>query len=266
MCEALSVEKPHPAGSGYEYELPVKVVDREGKEASNFVDFLKEGSLCPRSQGQRAGPTRRAHAVQGVRPGPQLRDSPAGDDPAVHHHPRPREDDGRLGSLGGRVRWLRRGASDRSAHLHERPQDIALLRDIWQQPQVRNPRARGQIVTEKIAVKLARLASSLETRGYDQERVSRFLMRCVFTMFAEDVRLLQDEPFHHVIEDVALPHPEEFVPSAEELWRAMDDGAHARGSHHSSGGSESRLVRRRTVDLRYAADTRRRSPAARRSA
>ena len=41
LCEALGVEGPRPAGSGYEYELPVKVVDRDGNEASNFVDLFK---------------------------------------------------------------------------------------------------------------------------------------------------------------------------------------------------------------------------------
>ena len=60
---------------------------------------------------------------------------------------------------------------------------------------MRDPRARAQAITEKIAVKLAKLAASLEKRGYDQERASRFLIRCVFTMFAEDVKLLRGEPF-----------------------------------------------------------------------
>jgi hypothetical protein len=108
--------------------------------------------------------------------------------------------------------------------LHQRAADIALLRDIWSQPHVRDPRARAQAITKAVAVKLAHLATSLETRGYDQERVSRFLMRCVFTMFAEDVRLLRGEPFRRMIEDVALSSPAEFAPTAERLWRAMDHG------------------------------------------
>src|SRR4051812_26845804 len=41
LCAALGVEGPRPAGSGYEYELPVKVIDRDGKESSNFVDLFK---------------------------------------------------------------------------------------------------------------------------------------------------------------------------------------------------------------------------------
>ena len=41
LCEALGVEGPRPAGSGYEYEFPVKVIDRDGKETTNFVDLFK---------------------------------------------------------------------------------------------------------------------------------------------------------------------------------------------------------------------------------
>ena len=37
----MAASQPRPAGSGYEYEFPIKVVDREGKEGSNFVDLFK---------------------------------------------------------------------------------------------------------------------------------------------------------------------------------------------------------------------------------
>ena len=50
-------------------------------------------------------------------------------------------------------------------------------------------------------------------RGHDQEAVSRFLMRCVFTMFAADVRLLPEHSFRRMIEEVALLNPGEFVPA-----------------------------------------------------
>jgi hypothetical protein len=107
--------------------------------------------------------------------------------------------------------------------LADRPDDIRLLRDIWEFPKVRDPRERAQRVTKDIAEKLALLAASLEIRGLGQERVSRFLMRCVFTMFAEDVRLLPDEPFLHLI-NVATKDPDEFSPGVLDLWRAMNDG------------------------------------------
>src|SRR5690606_1279077 len=84
--------------------------------------------------------------------------------------------------------------------------------------------ARAVAVTKDIAQRLAELAAALEREGYEQERVARFLMRCVFTMFAEDVGLLDGDPFRHIIDDVALANPDEFVPLAEDLWRSMDEG------------------------------------------
>jgi len=38
LCHALGVEPPGPAGSGYQFELPVKVSTRDGVEVSNFLD------------------------------------------------------------------------------------------------------------------------------------------------------------------------------------------------------------------------------------
>ena len=109
-------------------------------------------------------------------------------------------------------------------HLHERCEDAAFLVDIWNDPSLRNPRLLSQTVTKEIAGHLAELAASLERRGFEQERVAKFLMRCVFTMFAEDVNLLPDEPFRRLLDDIAVPNPDEFVGSVEELWHAMDEG------------------------------------------
>ncbi|MEK7668165.1 MAG: DNA methyltransferase, partial [Gemmatimonadota bacterium] len=78
--------------------------------------------------------------------------------------------------------------------------------------------------TKELAAKLADLAADLERQGYAQERVARFVMRCVFTMFAEDIGLLPDEPFRQVLDKVAVADPKEFLPLAGELWHAMDEG------------------------------------------
>jgi hypothetical protein len=224
LCAALAVEGPRPAGSGYEYEFPIKVVDRAGKDGSNFVDLFKREHFLLEAKDKEAGRTdelmlRKAYGqarsyithLPGTTP-PYLLILDVAKTMMVWDRW-----EGGFGGFGA-------GRRIDLPTLHERPADIALLRDIWAQPQVRDPRARAQAITEKIAGKLAILAASLETRGYDQERVSRFLMRCVFTMFAEDLRLLHDEPFLHLIQDVALPNPDDFVPAAEELWRAMDHG------------------------------------------
>lgn len=224
LCSAIGVEGPRPAGSGYEYELPVQVINREGKESTNFVDLFKRDHFVLEAKDKEPG---RSDELMLRKAYGQARNY-------VTHLPGTTPPyvlvldvaktlivwDRWEGGFGG----FAAGRRIDLPTLHERTADIALLQDIWQQPQVRNPRVRAQAVTEKIAGKLAWLAASLERRGYDQERVSRFLMRCVFTMFAEDVYLLQDEPFRRLVDEVALPNPAEFAPAVEDLWRAMDAG------------------------------------------
>ncbi len=51
LCSALGVEGPRPAGSGYEYELPVKIIDRNGKESSNFIDLFKRDHFILSARG-----------------------------------------------------------------------------------------------------------------------------------------------------------------------------------------------------------------------
>ncbi len=41
LCQALGVEPPRPAGSGYEFEFPVRVVNRDGTETTNFIDLYR---------------------------------------------------------------------------------------------------------------------------------------------------------------------------------------------------------------------------------
>ncbi|HUG38895.1 MAG TPA: type IIL restriction-modification enzyme MmeI, partial [Longimicrobiales bacterium] len=43
LCDALGVEKPRPAGTGYEFEYPVRMVHRDGTESSGRIDLFKEG-------------------------------------------------------------------------------------------------------------------------------------------------------------------------------------------------------------------------------
>ncbi len=108
-------------------------------------------------------------------------------------------------------------------NLHERAEDAAFLRTIWTDPQSLDPRAKSQAVTKEVAGHLANLARALEGEGYDQELVARFIMRCVFTMFAEDIGLLPGEPFRQVLER-CLDDPSSFPEQATDLWKAMDAG------------------------------------------
>ena len=107
-----------------------------------------------------------------------------------------------------------------------------------------------------------------------------FLMRCLFTMFAEDVELLPEDVFTELLER-CRDNPEAFVPLLGELWQAMNKGgfsaAHraarcckfngdcsptrrccrsaARRSANLREAAEQGLARGRAGDLRHAAGT-----------
>jgi hypothetical protein len=110
------------------------------------------------------------------------------------------------------------------------------LRLIWTDPLSLDPSRRSAKVTKEIADRLARLAKSLdggsaETRakrsGSSTEGdIAGFLMRCLFTMFAEDVGLLEDRAFTQLLEDCQRK-PVSFVPKITELWNKMNTGGYS---------------------------------------
>lgn len=67
------------------------------------------------------------------------------------------------------------------------------LQLVWTDPLSLDPSKRSAKVTREVAEQLAELAKSLERSGHEPEVVAHFLMRCIFTMFAEDVALAKRE-------------------------------------------------------------------------
>ena len=99
------------------------------------------------------------------------------------------------------------------------------LRAIWSAPHALDPAKRSAEVTRDIAERLARIALSLEGE-HDAKEVAEFLMRCLFTMFAEDVGLLPKQGFEKLLGEM-VDTPEHFAPALESLWRVMDEGGYA---------------------------------------
>jgi hypothetical protein len=103
-----------------------------------------------------------------------------------------------------------------------------LLRKIWIDPRSLDPAQASAKVTREIAKRLAQVSLALEKKKYPAQDVAMFLMRCLFTMFAEDVGLLPEKSFRDVLEQCEA-NPEAFVHDVSQLWEAMDLGtwAHA---------------------------------------
>ena len=98
-----------------------------------------------------------------------------------------------------------------------------LFRSIWSDPGALDPSRYAARVTEEVSAHLASLARSLEADGHDQFVVSQFLMRCVFTMFAEDVRLIPQDCFTEMLRN-SLAFPDRYQNCLRDLWKSMDEG------------------------------------------
>lgn len=231
FCGALGVDQPAPHENGvYCFEQPVKAITADGNLTTNFIDCWKAGHFAVEAkatgngEGPKDVPLRKAFK--------QLTQYVAAEPGTIPPYLMvvdvPRELiiwEGWRGGFGG----FAAGRRILLDQLPDRPDDIALLQDIFAQPTVRDPRGKAQQVTRDTAGKLAELAAAFEDRGHDPERVARFLMRCVFCFFAEDVGLLPKKLFERTLE-TARETARETGDSAHvaetitALWRVMDAG------------------------------------------
>ena len=133
FCEALEVDPPDPPTEDYRFELPIRMMDREGRESTNFIDCWKAGHFALEAKASAAGAVthdepllRRAYG--------QVRNYVAhvsGDPPPylmVLDVARTLIVWDRWSGAYGDFAAGRRIALPT---LHERPDDIALLRDIF---------------------------------------------------------------------------------------------------------------------------------------
>jgi hypothetical protein len=236
LCDVLEVERPQPKTGDPARDLYVFEKDvlrtRDAGPSFGWVDLYKHGSFL-------------LEAKQRAASGPQRRDSPAWNlmmsaaqgqalGYAAHMNEPPpflivcdigycfdvyASFDGtgvyRAFPDGHRKRFF----------LRDLAEHVDLLRAIWTDPHSLDPSTRLAAVTRDIAIQIAALARALEAAGQDPERVATFLMRCLFTMFAEDVGLLPDKLFTHALENYWLPNPRSFPGGVGSLWRAMDLGS-----------------------------------------
>ncbi|WP_040592644.1 class I SAM-dependent DNA methyltransferase, partial [Mesorhizobium metallidurans] len=99
-----------------------------------------------------------------------------------------------------------------------------LLAKIWTDPLSLDPARESARVTRAIAKRLAEVSKALEARGNNPEDVAQFLMRCLFTMFAEDVELLPTDSFKSLL-NKSVTDPSHFPHRLKMLWQDMDRGS-----------------------------------------
>jgi SAM-dependent methyltransferase len=104
------------------------------------------------------------------------------------------------------------------------PEVRARLRQVWLDPCGLDPARHSARVTREMAVRLAALARSLEAAGHAPEEVAAFLIRCLFTLFAEDVGLLPARSFTALLAEQRDQPPDGIQRLLTFLWQDMDRG------------------------------------------
>lgn len=267
LCSVLAVHPPDPAGdpetNDYVFERVVKEPNRDGGVSTRRIDLYKRDCfvLEAKQSRQKEGGEKEVHGQKDLSGGePQTR----GRRPAERawdvlmfnarsqaenyvrllpkeHEPPPFVivcDVGHCFELYANFR--RDGKAydqfpDRQSfriYLEDlrKPETRALLAAIWTDPLSLDPARKSARVTRAVAERLAAVSKSLEEHEYAPEDVAMFLMRCLFTMFAENVGLLPENSFKDLLAQCEQ-NPEAFPQDVGQLWEAMDLGTWAHALH-----------------------------------
>lgn len=127
-----------------------------------------------------------------------------------------------------------------------RPDAREVLKTIWTDPVSLDPARKSARVTRAIAERLAAVSKALERQKLPADEVAMFLMRCLFTMFAEDVGLLPEKSFSDALERCES-EPDTFEADIGQLWEAMDTGGYAHAIRKKVAKFNGEFFKRRTV-------------------
>lgn len=104
----------------------------------------------------------------------------------------------------------------------DRPEHLEKLRRVFTTQSCR-PEITTERVTQEIAEQIGRIAQGLRQRGHDPHTAAHFLMKCMFCLFAEDVRLLPEGLFRRVLEGTRRD-PARLTMRLTQLFAAMRTG------------------------------------------
>ena len=233
LCRLLGVDIPHPTPEqDYMFERPITFAHGDGSTSAGRIDLYRRGAFVLESKKVRLGVHTKGFDDALLRARSQA-EAYARALPATEGRPPFVV----VVDVGHRIElyseFSRSGGTyvpfpDPRSHRIalddlRRPEIRERLKRVWTDPLSLDPSRESARVTRDIATRLAELARSLEAAGHPPERVAQFLMRCLFTMFAEDVRLLPEHRFRDLLAEHAQA-PDVAMNMVRLLWRDMDTG------------------------------------------
>ncbi|WP_309720293.1 DNA methyltransferase [Armatimonas sp.] len=100
---------------------------------------------------------------------------------------------------------------------------LVVLRALFESPDSLRPAQTTAAVTEEAAKTFGQLARSLTMRGHDPHTAAHFLIRLLFCLFAEDVKLLPEGLFTKLVSNFQK-EPATFQQSLGQLFASMAKG------------------------------------------
>jgi hypothetical protein len=258
LCEFLEVPRPEPTvadsrDNGYVFERPVTFRHPTGMTSTGFIDLYKRGCfVLEAKQGSEAAGAEQALLIEPPRRrGIGVRGTAGWDQAMLRARNQAEQYAKALPAADGWPPFLVTVDVGHSIELfadfsgtgkayvpfpdslthrillpeleHQVVRDR--LRAVWLDPFSLDPSRISARVTLDVAQHLANLARSLE-KDHPVESVTPFLMRCIFTCFAEDIHLLPHRAFQNLL-DSLRDNLVSFKPRLEALWRAMNSGGYS---------------------------------------
>lgn len=103
------------------------------------------------------------------------------------------------------------------------PEHLDTLRRVFSDPESLRPGLTTETITRHAAEEFAQLADALRIRGVPAEAAAHFLMKLIFCMFGEDIRLLPEKLFARLLRG-CRNEPEKLSRRLRELFAAMSKG------------------------------------------
>ena len=236
LCDLLELPKPEPASSdteqnAYVFERRVDINHPDGSQTRGYIDLYKRGSFVLEAK-------QTSQKISSERWDKSMLRAQAQADTYIRALP---SEEGRppfliVTDVGRTIELYSEFSRSGSTYVpfpDPRSHRIKVedLRDesirqrliqVWNKPLDLDPSKQSALVTREVAANLAELAKSLESQ-YGPEIVASFLMRCLFTMFAEDVELIPLRSFTGLLESLQ-DTPDHLIPMLEGLWETMNTG------------------------------------------
>jgi type II restriction/modification system DNA methylase subunit YeeA len=103
------------------------------------------------------------------------------------------------------------------------PQNLAVLKAVFFNPDELKPRETVAEVTKEAARRFSKLADNLRKYGEEPAQVAHFLIRLLFCLFAEDIGLLPNRFFPQLLQNTRR-NSRDFAEALRQLFRAMQHG------------------------------------------